>query len=309
MALRVFFILIVFLTVFCGFLRAQSVAAVFIQGNVKVFKQGENVNMAKALVHGPLLPDQKLIVAQNSKVKLLKSNGEVCEISNAGTYTINSLKFIAVPESSIFSKLGDYFLSFFTSHTSSETKENYSNTVLAFSRGEDAVPILNFPMTGMISADLTGIDFKWTHPCDSCNFILQIYDFESKALVFQSYVNSVNYTLKNPLKYLFPGKKYFWNIQLDKSVVKSTSSSFTVSKKGDFNLKVTEVENNLNKEKLKLQSLPHTLMVMSALRDKEMINYAFQFASISKSKYPKDKLLADYLDKIYYTELSNRLQQ
>ena len=66
---------------------------------------------------------------------------------------------------------------------------------------------------------------------------------------------------------------------------------------------------NLNKEKLKLQSLPHTLMVMSALRDKEMINYAFQFASISKSKYPKDKLLADYLDKIYYTELSNRLQQ
>ncbi|MBK8404420.1 MAG: hypothetical protein IPL25_10145 [Saprospiraceae bacterium] len=72
-------------------------------------------------------------------------------------------------------------------------------------------------MSGLLSADLYNIDFKWTHSCDSCsNFILQIYDFDSKALVFQSYVNSVNYTLVSPLKYLTPGKKVFWNIQLDK---------------------------------------------------------------------------------------------
>ncbi len=309
MALRFFFFSIVFSTVFCGFLGAQSVAAVFIQGNVKVCKQNENVNMAKSLVHGPVLSDQKLIVAQNSKVKLLKSNGEVCEISNAGTYSVNSLKFIAVPESSIFSRLGDYFLSFFTTHTSSESKENYNNTVLAFSRGEDAAPLLNFPMSGLLSADLYNIDFKWTHSCDSCNFILQIYDFDSKALVFQSYVNSVNYTLVSPLKYLTPGKKYFWNIQLDKSVIKSNSSSFTVSKKGDFNLKISEIDNALSKETLKLQSLPRTLMVMSNLQENQQINYAFQYAKLSKAKQPKDKLLAEYLDKIYFEELKKRLQQ
>ncbi|MBK9962789.1 MAG: hypothetical protein IPP06_16150 [Saprospiraceae bacterium] len=309
MSLRVVIVLLVSFIYSVSFVKGQELAAVYIQGNVKVCKQSENSNLAKMLVHGPVFLDQKLILAQNAKVKLLKSSGEVCEISAQGTYLVNSLKFVALPESSIFSRLGDYFLSFFTTHTSSESKENYNNTVLAFSRGEDAAPILNFPMSGLLSADLSNIDFKWTHSCDSCNFILQIYDFDSKALVFQSYVNSVNYTLVSPLKYLTPGKKYFWNIQLDKSVVKSNSSSFTVSKKGDFNLKISEIDNALSKETLKLQSLPRTLMVMSNLQENQQINYAFQYAKLSKAKQPKDKLLAEYLDKIYFEELKKRLQQ
>ncbi|MEO6189105.1 MAG: hypothetical protein ABIO44_00855 [Saprospiraceae bacterium] len=298
---------------FCGFLFwsiltsgwAQELAVVYIQGDVKVHKSTEQSKQAKNLIYGPLSWDHVLILKNKASVKILRDNGEICELQKPGSYLISSQKFTMDQEHSIIGKFKEFFVYFFGTQPSSEEKDNHINSIFAVSRGDEEIPYLIYPFSGDISSEEDEIEFDWYHKCDTCNFILQIYDFQSKALVFQSYVKSTHYSLTNPSKYLNSGNKYFWNIQLDKSNFKSTSSSFTIAKIGAFTSSARMIEDELKKNSINLNSPTSTILMVASLLEQNQTNYAFQFAHKAKLRYASNKILVSQLDEILVREIKN----
>lgn len=288
---------------------SQELAVVYLQGDVKVYNAKESAKMAKELIYGPLSWDQVLLLKNNSSLKILRQNGETCELNAAGTYEVSKLKFNSKSEQSIFSKFSNYFLSFFGNQVSSENKDSHSNSIFAVSRGDDDVPYLLFPLKNQLSLDEGIIEFKWIHACDTCNFILQIYDFETRALLFQSYMKSTNYMLLSPSKYLKPNKKYFWNIQLDKSNQKSVSNSFTIAPNNDYNETIKNFKINLKKNKIQPNSFTGEFLTIASLFESNKENYAFQYAQHIKSTHSNDSLLIYKIEALCQEELMKRSKE
>lgn len=288
---------------------AQELAVVYISGNIQVFNTKESPKTAKNLIYGPLLWEQSLILRPGSSIKILRQNGEICELSIAGQYDVSKLKFTPKSESSLLTKFSSYFLSFFGSQNTSENKDSHYNSIFAVSRGDEDIPQLIFPFQDKLSLDDKVIEFHWAHACDSCNFILQIYEFKTKSLVFQSYIKSKSYQLINPIKVLKPGQKYFWNIQLDKSIQKSVSNSFTISDVGQFNQAIKGIHGKLTQNKLNSNSLAGQIITTAHLLEAGQTNFAFQYARKIKIQNPKNKLLAQKLDELCKKEVLKKLTE
>lgn len=304
-------IFLFFCLVVSGLASAQNseLAVVYLQGDIKMHLASESPKKARSLIYGPLTWDHVLILKANARVKILRNNGETCDLSQPGTYFVSKLKFLPKAESSLFSKFGEYFLSFFGTQKSSENKDYHSSSIFAASRGDEDVPLLMFPFKDNVSLDENGIEFLWAHACDTCNFILQIYDFQTRALLFQGYIKSRSYTLEDPGKYLAYGKKYFWNVQLDKSMQKSVSNSFTVAEKGSLARELKNMESILRDNSLQLNSLPAHMLTMAGLLEGDQANFAFQYARRARLANPADTELAARLDAICLSELKKRSMQ
>jgi len=303
-------LLILFLGYFdFAYCQDSELAVVYFQGDVKVHLASESAKKARNLIYGPLSWDHVLILKANSRVKILRKNGETADVSKPGIHYVSKLEFIPKSETSIFSKFSDYFRSFFGPQKSSEDKNYHSSSIFAASRGDEDVPGLLFPFKDPVSLEESGMEFLWTHACDTCNYIFQIYDFQTKALLFQSYIRSMSYTLNEPSKYLIPGKKYFWNVQLDKSIQKSVSNSFTIAEKGSFQKELRNAEVVLKENGVQSNALTAHLLTMAVLFENDHPNYAFQYARKVKIDNPADAALATRLNSICLEELKKRSAQ
>ncbi len=284
-------------------LSAQSFATIHIQGDVKIFGLTETPSKARPLVYGPVAPDKKIKLAPNAKVKFLKSNNEMCYLDKAGEYILKNQHFIPIETNSIFSKFCDYFHNFFVNHGSAESKDTYKNNIYAISRGDIAAPSLDFPLSGMLPADIGPISFVWTHPSDTTTYELGIFEFESKKLVHTFSTKQKKYTLSNPDKLLQAGKKYFWNVKISKVALEYQSNSFTIAKSGDFDLKVSAIQSGLeNDDSVWMDEIPKTIYIMSQLQEQKLNNFAVLYGWRQAKKDPTGQL-SDFCDRFLYDQL------
>jgi hypothetical protein len=292
-------------------LSGQNIATIHIQGDVKIMGLTEAPNKARPLVYGPIALDKKVKLAPNAKVKFLKSNNEICYLDKAGEYILNNLHFVPMETNSIFSKFCDYFQNFFTNHSSPESKDTYKNNIYAISRGDIPAPSLDFPLSGMLPADIGPISFVWTH-CDTCTkevgrdtstYEFSIFEFESKKVVHTFSTKQKKYTLSNPDKLLQAGKKYFWNVKISKVALEYQSNSFTIAKSGDFDLKVKAIQAGLeNDDSVWMDEIPKTIYIMSQLQEQKFNNFAILYGWRQAKKDPTGQL-SDFCDRFLYDQL------
>lgn len=69
----------------------QEYAVILINGPVKVGSNKQDAKSLKSLVYGPLNGKDVLHLPKNAQVKLVKSDGSVCEIAKEGVYEVGSL--------------------------------------------------------------------------------------------------------------------------------------------------------------------------------------------------------------------------
>lgn len=287
---------------------SQGIAAIQIEGPVKICKSQEPANKAKNLQYGPVYADQKLIISgKNARVKLVKNSGEVCEVVAPGTHYISSLTFNKPSENSFLGQLANYFISFFESNESSESKESYKNSIYAISRGELASPVLDFPMTGKLPSDFNSMEFSWSHSCDSCWYNLTIYELETKVKVFSMLTLKKQFKVQQFLNYVKPGKKYFWKVEIPGSNLEFEAKRFEVSVKNDYYNQIKSIDNKLKSHQLSLQLVPKTLFIQEELLQLDLINYAVLYGKTQQINNPNNKQLKQLTDAFYYSQLKNNI--
>jgi hypothetical protein len=284
-------------------LFSQNIATIHIYGDVKIFGLTEPVAKAKPLVYGPVAPDKKIKLAPNAKVKFLKSNNELCYLDKAGEYILKNQHFIPLESNSIFSKFCDYFHNFFINHSSSESKNTYKNNIYAISRGDLGAPSLDFPLSGMMPADIGPITFSWTHASDTSTFEFGIFEFDSKQPVHTISTKQKKYVLANPDRLLQAGKKYFWNVKINSVAVEYQSNSFTVAKLGDFDQRIQAIKSTLdNDDSVWMDEIPKTIYIMSQLQEQKLNNFAVLYGWRQAASDPTDQL-SNFCDRFLYDQL------
>lgn len=291
-----------FFVMLCGSIQAQEIAAVFIDGNVLVYRKTEQVKAAKNLVLGPLHLDHILVLKPGARVKLMRPGGELCDLNLPGEYPVSSVVFHPKEEMSLFSKFSEYFLSFFSEVRKADEKDSHQNSIIAVSRG-NGKPILLFPLEGMLNADESEIHWSWEGDCDSCTYKLRIYDFSTRKPVLSRMVKGQHYVLSNPEKILRPDKKYYWDVQGGEANLKSESNVFNVCAASLFNRQVKDIQSLLTKENIIVGSTPASLLTIASLFDQGQPNFAIQFGERLKSENTNDRLLVERISEICNRQL------
>jgi len=284
----------------------QEFAVVLINGAVKVSSNKQDAKSLKSLIYGPLNGKDVLHLPKNAQVKLVKADGSVCEIAKEGVYEVGSLLCSKADKSSLVEKFGNYFVSFFEVHPSSESKENYKNNIYAISRGEPSI-VLEFPFSGVYPSEADSIEFSWAHACDTCHYQLNVYNEASKTLIFQRKTSQKKFKLLNPKKYLKVGISYYWNVVSDTSKEIEYSNRLILSAKGDYLKTLNGIQNDIKSSLPKISYVPKTLFIMNELKTMDRMNYALLYSNHVKLLYPKDKNLVNLTDRFYFDELKQKL--
>ncbi len=291
-------------------LKSQGIAAIQIEGAVKICKSQEATNKAKSLQYGPVYADQKIILSgKNPKVRLAKNTGEMCEIVAPGTHYVSNLVFNKPSNNSFIGQLADYFVSFFESKSSSESKESYKNSIYAISRGDLAAPVLDFPFSGKLPSDFNTLEFSWSSNCDSCWYNLNIYEFETQTKVFSILTLKKQIKIQQFLNYVKPGKKYYWRVEIPGKHLEFANKSFEISSKNDYYNQLKSLEDKLKNEKMNLQLIPKTMYFQQELVNLGLINYAVLYGKTQQQNNPNNKQLKQLTDAFYYSELKNQIGQ
>ncbi|MEP7195709.1 MAG: hypothetical protein ABI851_04270 [Saprospiraceae bacterium] len=303
---------------------AQELVVVSIQGVVKVGNVHDPESSYKNLSYGLLNSDQVLLLGKNCQVKLIHLNGSVWEFKQPGRYLASSIKGVKdgfvkksskdgfsdnsakEAEKSTLSQFGDYFLSFFQEHGSSESKESYNNSVYAISRGEPSI-VLEFPFTGIYPSNQKSINFSWAHACDTCTYELSIFKDKSKALVFKIKTKNKTFNLKNPSKYLVEGGSYFWNVTTPSDPENFTFNRLSISKTNDYTKITSNMEKDIDAHLPNIAYVTKTILMLSRLQNEEKINYALLYSQQMMLEHSQDKVLQDFIDRYYYDELKKKL--
>lgn len=282
--------------------------AVHIEGQVRICNHGDDETKARTLNFGPVTTNQRLILGQNAKVRFIRKSGEHCELTKAGVYNISSLNFLKTSESSFMNKLGGFIKSFLEAKHSSESKESYKNTVHAISRGDQVLPILNFPFAGLLPAELSSIDFKWTHLCDTCVYELDVYEMSGKTKVFSAKTKEKEFKFKTPLNYLQTGGAYYWTVRVVDSKVDVNAMTFQMAAMNEYQMLVDELLQQVQSSHMRLQNLPKTIYVMKSLEEMGFENYAMIYGMKELEANPNDEMLEVFIVSYYESLLKRQLE-
>ncbi len=292
-------------------LQSQEISVIHIQGDAKTNAKSEKksgwVEKTINLSYGPLKQDQKLILNNKATVKLIRDDGSQCELQGPGTFEISDLKFEKIEEKSTLNTFMDYFKSFFVAHPNSESKENYSNSISAISRGEMVMPpLLSFPFPGALPLLKKEINFSWEVSCDTCTYNLIIKDLSGKKIVLQKETNKHNFTLTHPEKYFELNKKYLWWVEIKHSDAVAVSQLFTINDFNDYQSRINEIEKSLGNENSYLNPVTKMISVFSALEKDELTNYMILYGQEQMKKYPKDAAIRGIYNRVYYDNLKRK---
>jgi len=258
--------------------HAQRAYIMHAEGLVKVCKVVEPESVAKRITFGSVGPEDKLILNGKVRVKMVREDGTQCELTEAGIYPLQQLKFSKLEGNSFLSQMGGFIKSFFEASHSSESKSSYKSTVHAISRGEHAIPILQVPFEGWYPWG-ERLEFFWQYPCDTCTLQLAIYDMDSKTKVLEVPVMKSNYAIEHPEKHFKPGKKYFWKIEIPGKKLEYAVKTFQFTDKADFHKAVRTATQHLDQSGVKWDAAPRYVYTDQFLLENYGSNYQWLYSS------------------------------
>lgn len=282
---------------------SQQVSVIQYEGDAFTYNSNEEKVMYKKIVFGPLPEADKILLKSNSNLKLINEENEVCELSSEGEYSIENLKFEQPSSNSLFDKFCSYFHSFFVNHSSAESKSSYKNSIHAISRGELSPPQLDFPIDGLLPSTSEDIEFSWSHSCESCQYVVTIYDLETRASVYAWTTESQSVILQTANQFLTAGKKYYWTVTISGQEMEYPISRISIGKEGEYESLISNIEKEISASNLKLNEATQAIYVMSLLEDQGLINYAIYYGQKSISRYPDNKVLSDFVERFWYDTL------
>lgn len=284
--------------------RGQQISVMHYDGDAFTYNTNDSKVKYKKVVFGPLPDADKILIKENSALKLVNENNEICEIIEEGEYDINKLAFVKAESNSLFDKFCTYFHSFFISHSSAESKSSYKNSIHAISRGALSPPQLDYPLDGMIPSTSGNINFSWSHSCEACKYVVTIYDLETRASVYAWTTEAHEVTLSNVNQFLMPGKNYYWTVTVSGQEMEYPISRITVGEKGGYEAHISKLEKEISDSNLELNEATKAIYIMSYLEDQDLINYAIYYGQQLRNSNPDDKVLSDFVDRFWYDTLS-----
>ena len=289
---------------------AQGITVIHLQGEVQTTVKSNKKGFAEKTInlgYGPVGDGQTLVLTNKAIVKLIKDDAYQCELKGPGTFVIKDLKFEMIEERSTFSSFLDYFKSFFVAHPNSESKEYYSNSIAAISKGEMAMPpLLAFPFPGALPIINKELKFSWDVSCDTCIFVLVIQDVEKKEIILAEETNKHNYTLKKPASLLQLNKKYLWLVEVKNSKNKSVSQFFTIAGANEYSSKISGLEKSFSQNNPYLTPVTKMVSVFAALEKEKLTNYMILYGESQLKKYPKDDALKDIYNRVFYDNMKRK---
>ncbi len=282
--------------------ECQNIFVIHIEGNARMFLNSKE----SKLVHGPINEKSVITLDKNARVKLIRSKSEICDLKSPGKYNVNKLTYENTGNNSILGRFCDYFHSFFTTHSSPEAKSTYKNSISAISRGNMTVPNLDFPLQGALANDEGPLTFSWSHHCDTCTYMLSVFDFTTKKEVYHTVTKSKDVTILQPDLSLQNLKKYYWKVEVKGHDLEYLVNSFSISQKGNYAETIAGIEYNLGIDEFKWVTItPRTIYIMSELAAQKHLNYAIQFGRAQQKAYPGNKELDTNIDNMLFSHLIN----
>lgn len=280
-----------------------QISVVYMEGDAFIEEMKQDKQTYKKIVYGPLPTAEKIVLKESSTLRLLDDKNRTCNLSDPGTYTVSSLQFEEPAKNSMFDKFCDYFHTFFVSHSTSESKANYKNSIYAISRGILSAPALDFPLEGELPNDAGPIPFVWSHACDTCQYVLSINNLKTKANVFAHTGSKKSVTLEEPAKFLISGEQYYWSVNVSGIEIASENGIFTVAAKGDYDQKIKAAEAVVVSLALEAPEAT-TVFVMSDMVAADEINYGLLYGFDMQGKYPDNAQVGDLVQRMWYDLLS-----
>ena len=285
-------------------LIGQQISVMQYDGDAFTYNSNDEKVMYKKVVFGPLPKADKILLKDNSTLKLINEDNETCEITKEGEYEIKSLKFEKSESNSLFDKFCSYFHSFFINHSSAESKSSYKNSIHAISRGVLSPPQLDFPLDGTIPFTDGDIQFSWSHSCEACQYVVTIYDLETRASVYAWTTEEQEVVLKGADQFLLANKKYYWTVTISGQEMEYPISRIMVGDKRGYKKQIESIENEIASSDIKLSDATKAIYVMSLLEEQGLINYAIYYGQQLKAQNPENKVLMDFVDRFWYDTLS-----
>ena len=282
----------------------QQISVMHFAGDAYTYNTDDSKVKYNKIVFGPLPNADKILVKENATLKLLNEENEVCEVTEEGEYDIKTLKFVKGKSNSLFNKFCDYFHSFFINHSSSESKSNYKNSIHAISRGALSPPQLDFPIDGFLPATSGNMDFSWSHSCEACQYVVTIYDLETRASVYAWTTVEHKVTLENVDQFLLPNKKYYWTVTISGQEMEYPISRITVGEKGDYDTHISNLNKEILQSQLNLDVATKAIYIMSYLAEQDLMNYAIYYGQQQTEMNDENKILADFVERFWYDALT-----
>lgn len=284
----------------------QNISVMQYDGDAFTYNTDDSKVKYKKIVFGPLPEADKILLKDNSTLKLVNEENEICELTKEGDFDIKDLQFVKAKSNSLFDKFCTYFHSFFISHSSAESKSSYKNSIHAISRGALSPPQLDFPLDGILPSTSGDIQFSWSHSCEGCQYVVTIYELETRASVYAWTTESLSVVLNKSDQFLLPNKKYYWTVTISGQEMEYPISRITMGSKDDYNTQIEKLENEISNSDLNLSNATKAIYIMSYLAEKDLLNYAIYYGQQQCIKYAEDLVLSDFVDRFWYDTLMNQ---
>lgn len=284
-------------------LNSQKFSIVHVEGDAFVYGNNGDKKSYSKLVFGPISGFEKIVIKDKAVVRIKKDDNKICDLSKEGTYSMSDLQFKEVDDNSVFGKFCKYFESFFTNHSSSESKNNYKNSIYAISRGVTPPPSLDFPLSGDLPIDAGALPFIWTHACDTCEYIFAVHDFSSREVIYTVMTKEKKIEIESPQKYLKPGHQYYWSVKIAGKDLEYENIEFTSVANGTYQTLLADINREADGSPIPLKGLSKTLFILSELENKSQPNFAILFSFQALKSRPNDTRLADIIDRYWYDQL------
>ncbi|MCC6753409.1 MAG: hypothetical protein IT266_05435 [Saprospiraceae bacterium] len=258
--------------------NAQEIRLIHQEGKVQVCNSGDPESSARTMEYGRVIPGQKILIGKKSKAKLIREGGDVCELVHAGSYPVESLRFVRQRQSDFFSRLASFIVQFFEPSHPSEVKASYKSTINAISRSGSVPPMPEFPFEGAYPAGHP-VWFRWAASCDTCRFVLELSDLKTRSKMLERSVRGTSYTCARGELKLSPGLKYFWTVRKEGTENASTPRVLTIVAKEQYERSLRFAEEELKEGDLVLQPLPRAAYLMQALDAAGLPNFSVLYAN------------------------------
>lgn len=283
-------------------LTAQKVSVIEMFGKIQI--STTDGKSFQNLVYGDYPMDRRVNLEQNARLTLSKSSGEICQLTQKGTYALGSLKYTK-PQSSSAAGIFDNLCSFFKAHPSSESKEQYKNSIYAISRGDVTTPFAVFPFEGKVPMIDNSILFKWDIDCDTCTYELVIKDLLTRRELLRQDCKGLEYKLENADKLLQVDGKYYWFVKVKHQPTSSNQILFDMVSKTEYDTTIGKLEDQLSNAKQTFGLDSKLAFILNGLETEELGNFAYIFGKNQVETNKENENLVEIYNRYVYDKLNN----
>lgn len=302
---RLLIIVFIFLTSYDKVV-SQTYSIIHIEGEAYYYTTKVEKKTYSKLVFGPLHNFESIVLKPKAVVKIKRNDNYVSVLNQEGTFNLAHLDFKEVSDNSVFGKFCKYFESFFTNHSSTESKNNYKNNIYAISRGLASPPSLDFPLYGSLPIDAGSLPFIWTHACDTCEYIFTVNDLDTREIIYTEMTNQKKIEIESPQKYLKPNHKYYWSVKIAGMDLEYENIEFSTVGNGSYQSKLSDINVEIDQSSIPLKGVSKTIYIISEFDETNFINFALLYSFQAIKASPNDTTLADLIDRYWYDRLMEK---